>query len=297
MRIAGFEQRKKALDTILRHRLVHAFYVAGITLFLLGLAAWAFPMAQKPALPGAPSIATSSVTTTEESDSSLPVLSQYIQVVNSCDWSSAGVCVNMRSGPGTEYPVVMRLRDGMVLKVASTTVEGGRTWYKIGFDGAIRYPERVTGDWYVAADYVSLFTDPGAMETTAGINASSTKRIIIDLSTEMLYAYDGDVLFMEQPVSTGLEFTPTPRGTFWVYRKTPDAYMQGPLPGISDQYYDLPGVPWDLYFTFQGGAIHGAYWHNHFGEPWSHGCVNLPPAQAKILYEWADLGTPVIVRD
>ena len=73
--------------------------------------------------------------------------------------------------------------------------------------------------------------------------------------------------------------------------------MQGPLPGISDQYYDLPGVPWDLYFTHEGGAIHGAYWHDKFGERWSHGCVNLPIEKAKELYEWTDLGTTVVVRD
>ena len=73
--------------------------------------------------------------------------------------------------------------------------------------------------------------------------------------------------------------------------------MQGPLPGISDQYYDLPGVPWNLYFTEQGAVIHGAYWHDHFGERWSHGCVNLPAEVAHKLYEWADLGTPVIVQD
>ncbi|MFA5877656.1 MAG: L,D-transpeptidase, partial [Candidatus Paceibacterota bacterium] len=60
---------------------------------------------------------------------------------------------------------------------------------------------------------------------------------------------------------------------------------------------DLPGVPWNLYFTLQGGAIHGTYWHTKFGEPWSHGCVNLPPAHAKKLYQWADVGTIVIVQD
>jgi lipoprotein-anchoring transpeptidase ErfK/SrfK len=102
---------------------------------------------------------------------------------------------------------------------------------------------------------------------------------------------------MQQHISTGLEFTPTPRGTFTVYRKTPSRYMQGPLPGVSDQYYDLPGVPWNLYFTQQGAVIHGAYWHDNFGKRWSHGCVNVPPAKARELYQWADLGMQVTVRD
>ena len=263
----------------------------------------------RPALKSAPDklpnmVASSTTTVSSTTQSSAPQENvydepqtyKYIEVVDSCGpYWDGGDCVNMRSGPGVEYPVVMSLRNGMVLKVADTVVRNGRTWYKIGFDGGIRYPGRVKSGWYVAADYVSLFMDEGASQTTNKINASSTKHIVIDRAKEILYAYDGETLFMQQLVSTGLDYTPTPRGTFWVYKKTPDAYMQGPLPGISSQYYDLPGVPWDLYFTYQGGAIHGAYWHDHFGQAWSHGCVNLPPDQAKKLYEWADLGTPVIV--
>ena len=103
---------------------------------------------------------------------------------------------------------------------------------------------------------------------------------------------------MELPISTGLELTPTETGTFTVFKKTPSRYMQGPLPGFVDrQAYDLPGVPWNLYFTQGGAVIHGAYWHNSFGKPYSHGCVNLPPQQAKKLYNWAPLGTKVIVTD
>lgn len=226
-----------------------------------------------------------------------PPLFDYIEVVDSCGPYFDGECVNLRSGPGEDYPAVRQLRNGIVLKVASTTTQNGRTWYQIGFDGAVRYPERIDGSWYVAADFVRPFRDVGQIETSAGLNASTTKRIVVERGKELLTAYDGDTVFMREPISTGLELTPTPRGTFWVYKKVPGSYMQGPLPGISDQYYDLPGVPWDLYFTYQGGAIHGAYWHDHFGQAWSHGCVNLPPNQAKKLYDWAELGTPVIVRD
>jgi lipoprotein-anchoring transpeptidase ErfK/SrfK len=231
-----------------------------------------------------------------EATSTQPRLFEYIEVVDACGPYYDGTCVNMRSGPGTEYPVVTQLRNGVVLRVAETVVRDGHTWYKIGFDGVVRYPERVTSDWYVAADYVRLFFDEGERVAASGINGSSTKRIVVDLSKERLYAYDGDALFMDQPISTGLEFTPTLPGTFSVYRKMPSSYMQGPVPDVSDQYYDLPGVPWDLYFTYDGNAIHGAYWHNNFGRPWSHGCVNLPLDRAHELYLWADLGTPVIVK-
>lgn len=219
--------------------------------------------------------------------------SEYIEVTDGCGPYHEGTCVNVRSGPGSSYPVVMGLRTGIVLPVASSTVvdADGREWNKISFTEWIRYPERVSDDWYVAAEYVQRFVSSDTNEAT------TTKHILIDRSEQKLYAYEGDEVFMEMSVSTGLDLTPTPRGTFTVYRKTPSRYMQGPLPGISDQYYDLPGVPWNLYFTNEGGAIHGAYWHNQFGSQWSHGCVNLPLDRAKELYEWAPVGTEVVVRD
>jgi len=233
----------------------------------------------------------------EVSTSTLPSekLFQYIEIENACDWTEVGTCVNMRSGPGDQYPVVARLRNGIVLEVGESVVVDGQTWYKIIF-GNISYPDRVDGDLYVAqTDSVTLFTDTGD-QFSSWINASSTKHIVVDISKEMLYAYDGDTLFMQGPISTGLEFTPTPVGNFFIFKKTPSRYMQGPIPGVSDQYYDLPGVPWDLYFTKDGSVIHGAYWHNKFGQPWSHGCINLPLDQAKKLYYWADAGTPVLVQ-
>lgn len=268
--------------------------VAGATILVLyTFTEWGPPPSSTP-----PAVAVMPLGALEETIPTAPPSIKYAEVTDGCGPHYEGTCVNMRSGPGVEFPPVMLLRTGMVLKVASIVVgEDGRRWYKIGFDGWIRYPERVTGDWYVSADYVRLFEDANAHATTDKADTESNKRIVIDRTKQLLYAYEGDTLFMQEPISTGLEFTPTPRGTFWVYKKMPDSYMQGPLPDISDQYYDLPGVPWDLYFTYQGGAIHGAYWHNNFGQPWSHGCVNLAPEQAKKLYMWADLGTPVTVRD
>ncbi len=221
---------------------------------------------------------------------------QYIEVAESCGPYFDGECVNMRSGPGEDYPVVLRLRTGVVLKVADTIKEGGQTWYKIALDAGVRYPERVASEWYVAANAVKLLYDDGDHQLQKGA-ATTTKRIVIDVSEQILYAYNGDEVFMKEPISTGLEFTPTPRGTFNIYRMTPSRYMQGPLPGVSEQYYDLPGVPWDLYFTKDGAVIHGAYWHDKFGQQWSHGCVNLPPDKAKELYLWATVGIPVTVKN
>ena len=224
------------------------------------------------------------------------VVYQYIEVRGGCGPYFEGPCINVRSGPGLQYPVVLRVRDGMVLRVADTIDIDGELWYKIAFDREIRYPERVTSDWYVSARVVRLFTDDGDQVLSGPVDVVG-KRILVVRSEQMLYAYDNKTLFMKVRISSGLEFTPTPRGRFVIFKKTPSRYMQGPIPEVSDQYFDLPGVPWNLYFTQQGAVIHGAYWHDHFGEPWSHGCVNLDPADAQKLYEWADIGTPVVVQD
>lgn len=222
---------------------------------------------------------------------------EYLMVTDSCGAHFSGECLRVRSGPGTNFPVVASLRNGMVLKIDETIMVDNVPWHKIIFDEWLRYPKRHKGDWYVAGTYVTVVEAEGT-RVVSSTTPSTTKSIVVDRSAQMLYAYDGDNLFMSATTSTGLDSTPTPRGVFSVYKKTPSRYMQGPLPNInSDQYYDLPGVPWNLYFTEGGAVIHGAYWHDKFGTKYSHGCVNLSPEIARIVYEWAELGTVVIVRD
>lgn len=240
----------------------------------------------------------------EEDTIALPVkttLFEYVEVIDSCGPHFAGECLLVREGPGTDFPVVSRLRNGMVLKVSGKVERDDETWYKIVFDEWLRYPERVTSDWYVSADYVTVLLDEGVKTISKIGNSgvmSSDKKIVVDRSEQTLTAYDGAGTVLTVPISTGLALTPTPRGTFRVYKKTPSRYMQGPLPILNDkQYYDLPGVPWNLYFTKEGAVIHGAYWHESFGTPYSHGCVNLSPEHARTLYEWASLGTKVIVQE
>lgn len=220
----------------------------------------------------------------------------YIEIHSSCGPYFEEACVNARRGPGEEFAVITQLRDGVILETEGIVEANGRTWHKIVFNEPLRYPERVPSDWYVATEFGWPFRNEGAKEIK-GPASTTSKYIVIDRSAQKLYAYNGEALFMEQTISTGIELTPTPRGTFAVYKKTPSRYMQGPLPGISDKYYDLPGVPWNLYFTQQGAVIHGAYWHDKFGQRWSNGCVNLPVEAARKLYEWADVGILVTVRD
>lgn len=118
--------------------------------------------------------------------------------------------------------------------------------------------------------------------------------IEVDLSEQLLRAWDGDVIFLETPISSGLPRTPTPTGEFRVWVKLRASKMEG---GQGRYYYYLPNVPYIMYFEndqvpgWKGYGIHGAYWHNDFGTPRSHGCVNVHPSVAEKLYYWA---TPIL---
>lgn len=114
------------------------------------------------------------------------------------------------------------------------------------------------------------------------------KQIIVDLSDQRVYAYENGQLLRNVLVSTGEWYAPTVVGDFSIYLKYDAQLMTGP------GYY-LPGVPWVMYF-YQGYSLHGTYWHNNFGTPMSHGCVNLPTPEALWFYEWAPMGTPVHVQ-
>jgi len=226
-----------------------------------------------------------------------PALHTFFEVTKGCRIIIDGSCIHAYASTTITSPIKANLRIGVVLQVSNEAITSdGSIWYKVNLTEPIRYQERITLPWFVSAETGNIFSDIGLLSLGASTTIS-TKQIIVDRSEQMLYAYIGDKLFMKNPVSTGLLLSPTPRGTFTIFKKTPTRYMQGPLPGISNQYFDLPGVPWNLYFTEQGAVIHGAYWHNSFGKVWSHGCVNLPPEIAKKLYLFADLGTTVIIRD
>lgn len=114
------------------------------------------------------------------------------------------------------------------------------------------------------------------------------REILVDLSDSRVYAYENGVLVRNVLASTGLPATPTVQGDFTVQRKYGAQTMSGP------GYY-LPDVPYVLYF-YAGYALHGTYWHSNWGQPMSHGCVNLPTPEAEWFYSWADVGTPVHVR-
>lgn len=112
--------------------------------------------------------------------------------------------------------------------------------------------------------------------------------IDVDLTNQMVYAYEGDVLVNSFLVSTGTWGTPTVTGKYKIYVKVRMQDMSGPG-------YHLRNVPWVMFFYGDYG-LHGTYWHNNFGTPMSRGCVNLTIDDAAWLFNWASVGTVVNVH-
>lgn len=122
-----------------------------------------------------------------------------------------------------------------------------------------------------------------------GEATSQEKWIEIDISEQRLLAHEGDRIVYDFLISGG-KWAPTPQGTFRIWIKLRYTLMDGG--SIEDgTYYYLPNVPYVMYFH-GGYGIHGAYWHNNFGTPMSHGCVNLSIPDAGVLFAWADPFVP-----
>lgn len=126
-----------------------------------------------------------------------------------------------------------------------------------------------------------------------GVSTPSAKRLEVNLTEQKIYAWQGDRIVYEFPVSTGRPGYETPTGDFTVWRKVKYQVYRGGTPGTST-YYNLPNVPYSLFFTgdkapkYKGYAVHGAYWHDDFGiKRRSSGCVNLPIIAAGKIYHWA----------
>jgi lipoprotein-anchoring transpeptidase ErfK/SrfK len=121
------------------------------------------------------------------------------------------------------------------------------------------------------------------------LKQSGRRWIEINLSSQRLQAWEGNRPVYAVLVSTGKAATPTPTGQFAIQSRHRYARMQG-------YDYDIPDVPYTMYYH-RGYAIHGAYWHHRFGTPVSHGCTNVAVNHARWLFNWATVGTPVVVRD
>lgn len=160
--------------------------------------------------------------------------------------------------------------------------------YEQGFRGGVNISARNNGHGYQIASL--------AQTTLPDRDLGSFGKVIkVDISEQMLYAYNHGRLDKSFYISSGRYGFDTPYGEFKVYRKTPLARMSWNYGPDNPNNYDLPNVPHILAF-YGPYTIHGAYWHHNWGYRMSHGCVNVSLPNAKWIYEWTPLNTPVIVE-
>lgn len=136
---------------------------------------------------------------------------------------------------------------------------------------------------------LSAIANPDPLqEAIATLRNSPQRWLEINLSTQRLIAWEGGLPVYAIIVSTGKAATPTYPGIFTIEEKRPLDRMRG-----AD--YDVPDVPYAMYYD-RGYAIHGAYWHHNFGTPVSHGCTNVAVNHAQWLFNWAEVGTPIVIH-
>jgi len=134
-------------------------------------------------------------------------------------------------------------------------------------------------------------TDRAEVSQVLG-DTTSNKRIEIDLTNQRLYAIENGTRVYDFPVSTGKPWWATPTGSFRIWIKLRYTRMRGGSQALGT-YYDLPNVPYTMFFyndqvpKWKGYGIHGAYWHNNFGHPMSHGCINMREEDVAQIYYWA----------
>ncbi|KKP93970.1 MAG: hypothetical protein UR98_C0001G0055 [Parcubacteria group bacterium GW2011_GWA1_36_12] len=142
-------------------------------------------------------------------------------------------------------------------------------------------------------DYINAQAGEASVILGEQLTANGEKWIEVDLSDQRLYMKEGDTAVGNFLVSTG-KWYPTPTGEWRIWTKLRYTRMKGGSKALGT-FYDLPNVPFTMYY-YKGYGIHGAYWHSDFGTPRSHGCVNMKPDEAGIVYSWANVGTRVVVH-
>jgi lipoprotein-anchoring transpeptidase ErfK/SrfK len=120
------------------------------------------------------------------------------------------------------------------------------------------------------------------------------KWIEINLSKQTMTAYENATSVLHVLISSGIPMFPTPTGTYHILGKVASTEMKGDLG--TPYAYDLPNVQWVSWWKSGGYAIHGTYWHHNFGHVMSHGCINATNADALFIYNWAPVGTPVVIH-
>jgi len=179
-----------------------------------------------------------------------------------------------------------RLYYGTVHWVKRTVVtrEEKSIWYEI-FDNHLKK------SFYVPSYNMRLIPDDELTLLSPDV-PDDDKFIHVDLTGQLVTLFEGESLVLSVRCSSGAKGTRTSLGDFSTYHKGPTVHMTNQGDAVNN-VYDLPGVPWCTFFTGNGSAFHGTYWHNDYGRPRSHGCVNLPNDAAKFVYRWSKPFVPL----
>ena len=169
---------------------------------------------------------------------------------------------------------------------ASAIHNDGTVWYALLDDKSHTL-------YYTAGKHIRLVSD-GELTPLAEDIPNENKLVEVHLKDQLLMAYEGNQLVFATRVSTGGRLRSgtytTPEGDYITYHKRPTRHMaRGDL---ASSGFDLPGVPWVTYIRENGTSFHGTYWHNDYGRPRSHGCINMTPQAAKWLYRWTTPSVP-----
>jgi lipoprotein-anchoring transpeptidase ErfK/SrfK len=186
------------------------------------------------------------------------------------------------------YPVAYRLyytTTHWVIGLAHD--QRGRPWYRLRDD-------KWKFHYFVPAAHLRLLPPEELAPISAELPAEA-KRIEVLTGPQIVVAYEHDQPVFMGRTATGARFSngdfSTPPGVHVTSHKRPFRHMAAG--NLAYNGYDLPGVPWISYITESGISFHGTYWHNNFGRPRSHGCINLTPQDAKWIYRWTLPSVPV----
>lgn len=170
--------------------------------------------------------------------------------------------------------------------MSSVLLEDGSIWYALLDD---KYQQQ----YFVRGEHIRLIPDEELAPLSPDL-PNREKRIEVRLAEQLVLAYEKDRLVFATRAATGGRLSSgtytTPIGEYITYHKRPTRHMA--TGDLAASGFDLPGVPWVMYIKENGIALHGTYWHNDFGRPRSHGCINLTPQAAKWLYLWTFPAVP-----
>jgi len=206
-------------------------------------------------------------------------------------WSEVCVpYVEARAEPQADAPIVYRLYYSAVFKITELkTADDGSAWYR-----AYTETER---RMYAPAEAFRIIPLEELTQISPDVDPRD-KLIAVDVKEQALSAFERNTEIFRARLSSGALYfgedgrtltSGTPKGAHSIWQKRISRHMQG---GTVDAGYDVPGVGWVAYFASNGAALHSTYWHNDFGIPKSHGCLNCRPEDAHWLFRWTAPNVP-----